>query len=181
MLFRREPDRLGIVRDGSGVAELGHHEVAVRGRGFRRRELARIKSGLHPLHRRPHLLDDQEVARLGLVQELLGPAEVACVEGIARLRLQPLHLGIARARDFELEPGEQVLVARGDLGKPGGLLLDRHVGLADGQKKAAQRAGADLELGAQELQIPPLLGGQILQVLGCRLDDARQFRGGCRC
>jgi hypothetical protein len=30
--------------------------------------MARVERDLHPLHRRLHLLDDQEIARLGLVQ-----------------------------------------------------------------------------------------------------------------
>ena len=72
-------------------------------------------------------------------------------------------------------------MARGDLGELGKLLLDRHVGLADRQKEAAQRASADLELGAQELQILLLLVGQVLQRLGRRLDDARQLRGRDTC
>ena len=138
--LRREPDRLGVVASCVSIADLGHHQIAVLRCSFRSGQLARVEIGLQPRHGSLHLLDGRKVTRLGQVQELLGPGEIAPLESLLGLLLEPLHFGIGRARG--LEPGQQILVALGDLDQLGLELLRRHIGLAQDGEEPPDRFGA---------------------------------------
>jgi hypothetical protein len=142
--LRGKRDRLGVVAGRVAVAELGHHQGAVRGRGLRRREFARDAVG------RQHLpLSGLEVPCPGLVQVHLGPGEVARPEGLGRLPPEPPRLGVARAGGGP-EPGKQVLVAPGDLDQRGLVAFGWHAGLAQDPEEARERLGAQPTRGGDQ-------------------------------
>ena len=95
---------------------------------------------MQPRHGSLHLLDGRKVTRLGQVQELLGPSEIAPLESLLGLFLEPLHFGIDRARG--LDPSQQILVALGDFDQLGLELLRRHIGLAQDGEEPPDRFGA---------------------------------------